>query len=868
MLSRLTISLTLILMLTVVTGPALAQRKVFSQTLNGDTGAVGDEIAEERFIVYQMNGTPPNGIVGDVTLITALSTTNGFDAGTEGAFPNLEELFAFGGTVELAINFGADGTGGDPDYTYAKAADVPMYRLTISEILWGTDAAADAPAAVQWIEIYNEGATLKNNDDVRLVFTENQRVERDTVTLPTSESDTEIEYVIVDRVSTINRFGRGWQPKGNSGRTAVGDRGEWVVNLVSMYRKRSLNADADGYTYNDRGEPEGDEFADGTDPDQWIASAGRINMGGAFVGSPGSVQVSEGSVTAYLKDPDSLPTTDVVINEIRNDNAEEDELDWVELHNTSRTDISIKKWRLNIITADGDDADNLPEQAILAEFPDEDYAKIPAGGYLVIIPSYPMDNILMDGVNIADSDEVPRGAIHRYFIDSRMEMANDGKALLVLRSGNDTEHHEKIVDIAGSGFFRVVNKTDVFPLRGWRVPDDFDAADFGGDVMASADQSFARKGDNKTRDNRIHEDDWEAVGTKGGIGYNPDVDLAIAPGTPGYANDAVKDRAADVEGSIVISEVMYNAGANGRLVQWIELYNSSMTDAADLTDWRLEIRNRDADDASYVDDRFRFKAGTIILPNQTLLLVSNRSRVNDVLENRVYNLYRNHRTELGLSNREYLLLSSEGFYLKLTDKGNKLVDAAGNIKVDGRKRDVMWTLPETDGEVRYSILRQFGGRNADGTRQSAWRKARNTDTYYGHDDDVGSPGYRMGGPLPVSLSSFRPVRDRKTGRVVITWVTESELNNAGFNILRSDTRGGAFEVVNLKGLIAGHGTTGERHVYTFTDTTAKPNVVYYYRIEDVSLDGKRTTLRTTYLRGNVSASGKLTTIWGDLKSRW
>ena len=101
---------------------------------------------------------------------------------------------------------------------------------------------------------------------------------------------------------------------------------------------------------------------------------------------------------------------------------------------------------------------------------------------------------------------------------------------------------------------------------------------------------------------------------------------------------------------------------------------------------------------------------------------------------------------------------------------------------------------------------------------------------------------------------------------MITWITESELNNAGFNILRSETKSGEFQVINVKGIIPGHGTTSEKHVYKWTDTTAKSNVVYYYQIEDVSLDGNRTTLATTHLRGNVSAGGKLTMRWSELKS--
>ena len=133
--------------------------------------------------------------------------------------------------------------------------------------------------------------------------------------------------------------------------------------------------------------------------------------------------------------------------------------------------------------------------------------------------------------------------------------------------------------------------------------------------------------------------------------------------------------------------------------------------------------------------------------------------------------------------------------------------------------------------------------------------------------DYFHPGFREIDPLPVSLSSFRPERDKTTGEVIIRWITESELNNAGFNILRSETKTGTFKRINLKGIIPGHGTTSERHVYQWKDTTAKPNVVYYYQIEDVSLDGTHTTLTMTHLRGNVTAAEKITTTWGDLKNR-
>ena len=69
-----------------------------------------------------------------------------------------------------------------------------------------------------------------------------------------------------------------------------------------------------------------------------------------------------------------------------------------------------------------------------------------------------------------------------------------------------------------------------------------------------------------------HKDGWEHVGAKGGVGYDPGVDLRYAPGTPGYANDLIRTQLVDdknntdatddviYSGEVSISEVMYDAG--------------------------------------------------------------------------------------------------------------------------------------------------------------------------------------------------------------------------------------------------------------------------------------------------------------------
>ena len=134
--------------------------------------------------------------------------------------------------------------------------------------------------------------------------------------------------------------------------------------------------------------------------------------------------------------------------------------------------------------------------------------------------------------------------------------------------------------------------------------------------------------------------------------------------------------------------------------------------------------------------------------------------------------------------------------------------------------------------------------------------------------DIGALLNTRGIVLPVQLSNFSPKRDALTGTVTIKWITESELNNAGFNILRGETKTGEFKVINTT-MILGAGTTGERQGYSYVDTTAKANVSYYYKIEDISFDGKhRTLVSAIRLRGDVVPAHKVTMTWGKLKSQY
>ena len=137
------------------------------------------------------------------------------------------------------------------------------------------------------------------------------------------------------------------------------------------------------------------------------------------------------------------------------------------------------------------------------------------------------------------------------------------------------------------------------------------------------------------------------------------------------------------------------------------------------------------------------------------------------------------------------MLSKEGFYLKLSNAAGEPIDAVGNL--DGKRNTddkPAWPLPRSlteDGARTSMIRRHVDGVPQLGTDASGWISAvntkllTNTTSYYRHPDDIGAPGIESGGALPVALSRFRA--QLTDAGVSIKWVTESELDNAGFNCL-------------------------------------------------------------------------------------
>lgn len=111
---------------------------------------------------------------------------------------------------------------------------------------------------------------------------------------------------------------------------------------------------------------------------------------------------------------------------------------------------------------------------------------------------------------------------------------------------------------------------------------------------------------------------------------------------------------------------------------------------------------------------------------------------------------------------------------------------------------------------------------------------------YDGDYDKATPGSissdnQNDSSLPVSLQDFNAIPG--SGKVTLIWITESETDNLGFNLYRGVNKNGEFLMLNTE-LIAGHGSTSERHDYSYVDKNVVNGVSYYYKLEDVDYAGK------------------------------
>ena len=549
-----------------------------------------------------------------------------------------------------------------------------------------------------------------------------------------------------------------------------------------------------------------------TDASENAIQATLNEDGSSFVGIKPASRLSSRPILP------ALAATGIVFNEFLN--AKTDKHDWVELRNTTEKEVSLGGWKLNISAGNAAQTD-------IVEFPD---ITLPAGGVLLLMNTGHKENHL----------ERSDAYTYRYFKVPELRLRGSNFSLMLRdRSG-------ALVDVISS---YSTNPSAPGAAAGFKQ-----------------DEAYLRE---KPSTPGYEAAAWQPSGYQGGLGYDRKAPKATSLGTPGYFRSALIPQGSPV---VNISEVMFTTGTSGRLPQWIELYNPSKTEVVTLQGWRFQVELYDPSrQPTHQFVTLIFQNALRILPKQTVLVVTKNGRNSQHFpEPRLYNLTEQNPEKVEQFGPEAEFLNSVGYAVALRDEMGNLIDVAGNLDGDNNTHDVPgWRLPNCITAVGYrtSIIRQYeDGLPLEGTKKSSWFRAtemrRQIITYYGHPKDLGNPGWKKGGPLPVQLSSFRAERTEQGA--LIQWTTESELENAGFNVLRSETKTGTFTVVTPR-MLQGAGTTSERSSYAYVDTTAKENVAYYYRLEEVSFAGVRQPIATRRLRGHISAANRYLTTFGDIK---
>ena len=875
----------------------------------------------ETYVIVAANSDPIDNRAIYPTLPTiaapnAIKKVAWTDVSDEPAMPDLYAHFEDGGTLNLRVNVKGTTNRLDSkmeDDTYDDEHGRNQRQVVINEVMWAHDekflGSADG-IQEQWIELYNTGTTPIQFSDIKLTTSK---------AFPGAPAET-------DRLSNLPSFSNIWEidgkgQHGNSGSPRrefksmqrvksdddkYGDgsqSGNWSVatNLyLRNYRGTPGEENRASRLPTVRKKPSKDNpaknkiiineignFAD--DELDWIELRNVTGSAQSLKDWALTKTTGFGNENEIIRFPDkSIPARGVLL--LVNKDPSETPL-------SAGFDIKM-------------DADNQvfgagPHRYFIV---DENKLEIPNDDkWLLILRSNKPWDVDETDDDVADDDVADDRDIYQsgYRVE---DVAGPGALhddFVVLDLDASSPSLEKKSDGKPDG---EVWHTKVFPLNGNTQDDD----DFlQSDLLNTAGKVWIRDGDKQG----YLKDAWDKVGFTG-IGYDRSVSIDDQHGgTPGYDNDVAKGKLSQLDGGrLIVSELMLTTGDKGN-PQWIELYNTSKTRGIDLkadssdpeTGWQLIVENHNS--GSW-EEHHRNLYVTINLkdlfeyipPNQTVLIVSSRGRVSEedyFPAARVARIYEKKKSEFSMANRKDIFLNAEGgFYIKIVDGDGNISDEVGKVPNlrggIGLDDPFSWNWPTdlTEKGYRTSLIRlrdkngrpRIGVPNREvkgdmtgavlpmGTNgrppRYAWVHAVDTafkrvlKTWYGNSDDYGTPGYIRGIPLPVSLSAFRATLEN--GEVVIRWTTESELDNAGFNILRSNNRSNGFKQMNTA-LIQGAGTTGERSTYKWIDTAVKPGIVYYYQIEDVSFAGEHKVLTTARLKGLISAKDKLTTTWSELK---
>lgn len=92
--------------------------------------------------------------------------------------------------------------------------------------------------------------------------------------------------------------------------------------------------------------------------------------------------------------------------------------------------------------------------------------------------------------------------------------------------------------------------------------------------------------------------------------------------------------------------------------------------------------------------------------------------------------------------------------------------------------------------------------------------------------------------------------------ITVEWTTASELNTAGFNLYRSESKDGPYTRLNTD-LIPGSTDPLTGGSYAYTDTQVIAGHTYFYQLEDVEIGGNATRHDPYEVTANVNLGSSL-----------
>lgn len=256
---------------------------------------------------------------------------------------------------------------------------------------------------------------------------------------------------------------------------------------------------------------------------------------------------------------------------------------------------------------------------------------------------------------------------------------------------------------------------------------------------------------------------------------------------------------------VAINEVAWSGTMYSPKDEWIELINNTDHDI-NLTGWELKAQ----------DGRPGISlVGTIPAHGYFLLERDDDWTVRDVFADQIY--------IRGLENK--------GEILELRDDHGVLIDSAnldggkwpaGKGRTRSSMERICSTLPDTDSNWATNDGITVNGHDVEWNPINGTPKAANSQ--------------QSCSVTAITLVDFQ-VTPQENG-LLLTWETGTEIDNAGFDLLRSDRPDGVYQRVNSQ-LIPATGDALTGGVYTFLDATPQQGTVYYI-LEDIDLNGERT----------------------------